>query len=148
MEGGLLLDVIVSEGAAILELFSSEDQSLLVWGDALLILDLSLDVVNGVRAFNLEGDGLAGEGLHEDLHATTETEDEVEGGLLLDVVVSKGAAVLQLLAGKDQTLLVGWDPFLVLNFGLDIVDSIGTLDFESDGLSGEGLNEDLHLQHH
>jgi hypothetical protein len=41
--------------------------------------------------------------------AATETEDEVEGGLLLDVVVAQRAAVLELLAGKDQPLLVGWD---------------------------------------
>jgi hypothetical protein len=31
----------------------------------------------------------------------------VEGGLLLDVVIGQGAAILQLLAGKDQPLLVG-----------------------------------------
>jgi len=37
---------------------------------------------------------------------TTETEDQVEGRLLLDVVVRKSAAVLELLAGEDQTLLV------------------------------------------
>ncbi len=31
-------------------------------------LDLGLDVFNGVAGLHLEGDGLAGEGLHEDLH--------------------------------------------------------------------------------
>ena len=36
----------------------------------LLVLDLGLDVVNGIRGLDLEGDGLASEGLHEDLHAT------------------------------------------------------------------------------
>ena len=46
---------------------------------------------------------------------TTETKDQVEGRLLLDVVVGKGAAVLQLLAGKDQTLLIWGDSFFVLN---------------------------------
>ena len=49
MEGGLLLDVVVSKGAAILKLLASEDETLLVRGDALLVLDLRLDVVNGVR---------------------------------------------------------------------------------------------------
>jgi len=34
----------------------------------LLVLDLGLDVIDGIRGLNLEGDGLAGEGLHEDLH--------------------------------------------------------------------------------
>ena len=41
-------------------------------------------------------------------------EDEVEGGLLLDVVVREGPAVLELLAGEDQPLLVRGDAFLVL----------------------------------
>jgi hypothetical protein len=34
VEGGLLLDVVVREGAAILELLAREDQALLVGGDA------------------------------------------------------------------------------------------------------------------
>jgi hypothetical protein len=38
----------------------------------------------------------------------------VKGGLLLDVVVRKGPAVLQLLAGKDETLLIWGDALLVL----------------------------------
>ena len=38
----------------------------------------------------------------------------MEGGLLLNVVVGKGTAVFELLAGKDQALLVGRDAFLVL----------------------------------
>ena len=61
VEGGLLLDVVVREGAAILELLAREDQALLVRGDALLVLNLSLDVVDGVGRLNLEGDGLAGD---------------------------------------------------------------------------------------
>ena len=87
MEGGLLLNVVVREGSAVLELLTGEDKSLLVGGDALLVLDLGLDVLDGVRGLNVQGDGLAGESLHEDLHATTESEDQVEGGLLLDVVI-------------------------------------------------------------
>ena len=34
----------------------------------LLVLDLGLDIVDGVRGLNLEGDGLAREGLDENLH--------------------------------------------------------------------------------
>ena len=68
VKGALLLDVVVSQGAAILELLSGEDQTLLVRGDSLLVLDLSLDVLNGVVRLHLEGDSLTGQGLHEDLH--------------------------------------------------------------------------------
>jgi hypothetical protein len=40
---------------------------------------------------------LSSEGLDEDLHTTTQAELQVNGGLLLDVVVSKGTAILKLL---------------------------------------------------
>ena len=53
VEGGLLLDVVVGEGATILELLSGEDETLLVRRDALLVLDLCLDVVDRVRGLNL-----------------------------------------------------------------------------------------------
>ena len=109
MERRLLLDVVVGQRAAVLELLAREDQALLVRGDALLVLDLGLDVVDGVGRLDLESDGLAGESLDEDLHTTAEAEHKVEGGLLLDVVVRESAAVLELLASEDQALLVRGD---------------------------------------
>ena len=33
----------------------------MVWGNALLVLDLALHIVDGVRGLNLEGDGFAGD---------------------------------------------------------------------------------------
>jgi hypothetical protein len=144
MQSRLLLNVVVGQGAAILELLAGEDQALLVWWDTLLVLNLALDIVDGVGRLDLECDGLAGESLDENLHTTTKAEDQVEGGLLLDVVVGQGATVFKLLAGEDQALLVWWDTLLVLNLALDIVDGVGRLDLEGDGLAGEGLDEDLH----
>jgi hypothetical protein len=41
---------------------------------------------------------LASESLDEDLHAFPETQRQVESALLLDVVISKGTAILKLLA--------------------------------------------------
>jgi hypothetical protein len=61
MKGGLLLDVVVRQSATVLELLASEDQALLVRRDALLVLNLALDIVDGIRGLNLEGDGLAGD---------------------------------------------------------------------------------------
>ena len=46
--------------------------------------------------------------------AASQAENQVERRLLLDVVVGQCAAVFQLLAGEDQTLLVRGDAFLVL----------------------------------
>jgi len=40
----------------------------LVWGNTFLVLDLLLDVVDGVGAFDFQGDGLAGQRLDKDLH--------------------------------------------------------------------------------
>ena len=47
------------------------------------------------------------------LAATTQAQHEVQGRLLLDVVVREGAAVLELLTSEDQTLLIGGDTLLV-----------------------------------
>ena len=47
------------------------------------------------------------------LAAAAQPQDKVQGRLLLDVVVGEGAAVFELLAGKDQALLVRRDAFLV-----------------------------------
>eukprot|EP00612_Vaucheria_litorea_P008573 CAMPEP_0171476768 /NCGR_PEP_ID=MMETSP0946-20130122/3786_1 /TAXON_ID=109269 /ORGANISM="Vaucheria litorea, Strain CCMP2940" /LENGTH=85 /DNA_ID=CAMNT_0012007091 /DNA_START=105 /DNA_END=359 /DNA_ORIENTATION=- len=65
-------------------------------------------------------------------------------GLLLNVVVTQSPAILQLLPGKNQTLLIRRNPFLILDLLLDIVDSVGGFDIESDGLSGQCFDEDLH----
>ena len=33
----------------------------------------------------------------------------MEGRLLLDIIIAEGATVFELLSGKNQALLVGWD---------------------------------------
>jgi hypothetical protein len=144
MEGGLFLDVVVLESATVLELLSSEDESLLVWGNTFFILDLGLDGFDGVGLLNFKGDGLASKSLHEDLHSTSESENEMEGRLLLDVIVLEGSAVLELLSSEDESLLVWGDSFFILNLGLDSLDGVSLLNLKSDGLSGESLDENLH----
>ena len=146
MESGLLLDVVVRKGSAVLELLTSEDKSLLIWRNTFLVLDLGLDVLNGVGWLDIEGDGLTSEGLDEDLHTTSESEDEMEGGLLLDVVVGEGSAVLELLTSEDESLLIWRNTFLVLDLSLHVFNGVGWLDVEGDRLSGKGLNEDLHCR--
>ena len=63
---------------------------------------------------------------------------------LLDVVVRKSAAILKLLSGEDQALLVGRDALLVLDLGLHIVDGVGRLHLQGDGLARQGLDKNLH----
>ena len=141
MQCRLLLDVIVRKGAAIFQLLASEDKSLLVRGDALLVLDLALHIINSVRGLDFQCDGLASQGLHENLHTTTETEDEMESALLLDIVIGQGAPVLELLARKNQALLVRRNTFLVLDLRFYIINGIGRFDLEGDGLAGESLDD-------
>jgi len=145
VEGALLLDVVVAEGAAILKLLSGEDQALLIRGDSLLVLNLLLDIIDRIRGLDIKGDSLSSEGLDENLHSTSKTKNEMEGALLLDVVVAEGTAILQLLSGEDQALLIRRDSLLVLDLLLDIIDRVRGLDIKGDGLSSEGLDENLHF---
>ena len=62
--------------------------------------------------------------VREHLHTATEAQHQVEGRLLLDVVVRQRAPVFELLASKDQPLLVWWDALLVLDLCLDVVDRV------------------------
>ena len=70
----------------------------------------------------------------------------MESGLLLDVVVRKSSAVLELLSGEDKSLLVRWDALLVLNLGFDILDRVGWLHVERNRLTREGFDKYLHFK--
>ena len=144
MEGRFLLDVVVRKSSAVLKLLSSEDESLLIGGDALLVLDFGLDILDGVRRLNVQGNGLASQSLDEDLHTTAESKHEMESGLLLNIVVRKCSAVLELLSSEDESLLIGGNALLVLDLSLDVFNGVRGLNIEGDGLSGKGLDEDLH----
>merc|ERR1740129_1090795 len=122
--GRFLLDVVVGKSTAILQLFAGKDQSLLIWGNSLLVLNLGLDIFDGVRGLHFQGNGLAGQGLDEDLHTSTETEDQMQSGLLLDVVVRKSAAIFKLFAGKDQSLLIWGNTLLVLDLCFNVLNGV------------------------
>ena len=66
---------------------------------------------------------------------TTQAQHQVEGGLLLDVVVRESAPVLQLLPREDEALLVGRDALLVLNLLLHVLDRVARLHVQRDGLA-------------
>jgi len=87
VQGGLLLNVVIRESATILQLLAGENQALLIRGDTFLVLNLRFHVVDGVGRLDLQSDRLTRKGLDEDLHSTTETQDKVEGRLLLNVVI-------------------------------------------------------------
>merc|ERR1712110_1081782 len=120
MERGLLLDVVVGKRATVLELFTREDEALLIWGDALLVLDLGFDIVYRVAGLDVQRDRLACQGFHEDLHAAPKAEHQMERGLFLDVVVRKCETVLELLTREDEALLIRGDASLSWIFALTL----------------------------
>ena len=78
MEGRFFLDVVVRQGAPIFQLLAGEDQPLLIWGDAFLVLDLSFNIFYGVTGLHLKGDGLASQGFDKDLHGSTVKRKEIQ----------------------------------------------------------------------
>ena len=144
VKGGLILNVVVTQGATIFEMCAGKDQVLLVWGDSFLVLDLGFDIPDGVRSYHFKSDGPACEHLDKDLHTIPQAEHQVKGVVFLDVVVTQAMIIFKLLASKQQKLLVCGDSFLVLDFGLDISNGVGSYHFKNDGLACEGLDKDLH----
>merc|ERR1711899_544426 len=104
MKSRFLLDIVVRQGPAIFQLLASKDQPLLIRRDTFFVLNFGFDVLDGIRSLNLKGDGLACKGLDENLHPSSESQDEVKSRFLLDIVVGQGPAIFQLLASKDQPL--------------------------------------------
>ena len=47
--------------------------------------------------------------------ATSKSKYQVESGFLLDVVIRESSSIFELLSGKDESLLIGWDAFLILD---------------------------------
>ncbi len=62
--------------------------------------------------------------IHLYLSLLTQAENQVEGGLLLDVVVGESTPVLQLFAGEDQSLLIRRNPLLILDLLLDALNRV------------------------
>ena len=87
MESRLLLDVVVGESSTILELLSGENESLLVWRDSLLVLNLRLDVVDRVGGLDLEGDRLSGKGCRNKSQIETQNRNQVEYSLFTKICI-------------------------------------------------------------
>jgi len=138
------LNIVVWQGSAIFQLFSGEDQTLLIRRNSFFVLDLGLNVLDGVRGFDLQGDGFSGQGLDEDLHTSPQPQNQVKSGLFLDIIIAQGSAIFQLFSGEDQTLLIRRNSFFVLDFGLHIFNGVRCLNFQSNSLASQGLDEDLH----
>ena len=61
MDSRFLQNCVVTKFSPVLELLPGKDEPLLVRGDTLLVLDLGLDVFDGVGVFHLESQYLTGQ---------------------------------------------------------------------------------------
>ena len=67
MKGRFLLNVVVRERKAILKLLSHKNEMLLIRWNTFLVLDLCLNIADGVRRLHIEGNGFALESFYENL---------------------------------------------------------------------------------
>jgi hypothetical protein len=67
----------------------------------------------------------------------------VKRRLFLYVVIRQGPAVLELLPGEDQALLVRRDALIGLDLGRDVVEVFLSLHGERGGLARQRLHDDL-----
>jgi len=126
-------------------LLTSEDQTLLLRRDSLFVLNLGFHVGDRVVGLDVQGDGFPREGLDKDLHGTsTKAKDKMKCGFFLNVVVRKSSPIFELFTGEDQSLLLWWDSFFVLNLSLDVCDGVVGLYIKRDGFSRKGLDKYLH----
>ena len=96
VQHGLLLGIVVRDRVAILELLVVEDQALLLFRDALLVLDDGFEGGDGGVGLHNDSDGLACGDRHEDLHAlgvVVLVAGVLVAGVLVVVVVALGVVV-------------------------------------------------------
>ena len=105
--------------------------NLLLWSDVTVMTTLSLSAVHSLNwkssitlsanhLFALELSGKSGE-IRLDFHgshtATSESQNQMEGGLLLDIVVREGSSIFELLSSEDEPLLIWRNTFFILDLG-------------------------------
>ena len=105
--------------------------NLLLWSDVSVMTTLSLSAVDSLwwksnvtlsanHFFALELSGESSEiwlNFHLTHTSASKSEDEMEGGLFLDIVVRKGSSILKLLTSEDKSLLIWGNTFFILDLG-------------------------------
>ena len=145
MESGFFLDIVIRESSSVFKLFTGKDESLLIWWDSFFVLDFGFDILNGVWGLNIKSDCLTSEGLDKDLHTTSESEYKVKCGLFLDVIIWESSSIFQLFTSKNESLLIRWDTFFVLDLCFDVLNGVWSFDIECNCFTCEGFYEYLHV---
>jgi hypothetical protein len=143
MKRRLLSNVVVAESSTVLKLPSIKDQSLLVWRNALFVLNFRLHILNCIAALYINRHGLASLKPDKDLKSTYQPQRKMKRRLLSNVVVAESSTVLKLPSIKDQSLLVWRNALFVLNFRLHILNCIAALYINRHGLASLKPDKDL-----
>jgi hypothetical protein len=143
LKGGVILDLAVRKSEPILHVLlmcsgpillvpRSKEEPLESYRYALHLVNLLLDIVDGIGALNLKHKSLSCKLLDEDLHQPrSEAQDEVEIGSIPDVIIGQSTAALELLpAVKEEALLGRVNAILIFNGRLEAVDGICALNIE------------------
>ena len=77
-------------------------------------------------------------------HTSHEAQHQQKCGFIWNVVIGERAAIFQLLASKDEALLVRWDPFLVLDRCMHVINGVTGLHVQCNGFAREGFDEKQH----
>ena len=117
MHLGLPLDVVVAEHVIIVQLLALEDQVLLVGRDAPLVLDLGLQVGGGGVRRDIQGDRLARDGLHEDLHVLARVAGLINYNIKQIIIIVRNIYNIKLVSDNKNllglVLLVDGAPFVL-----------------------------------
>ena len=132
MVSRLRLDQVSNDSEAIFRLICNGAFFQLICNEAIFQLICSKDV------------GVSSEFLNEDLHTSSQSGKEMEGGFLLDVVVGEGSSILELLSSEDKSLRISLQALFVLDYLLNFLNGVSWLDLEGDGLSVQSYDKDLH----
>jgi hypothetical protein len=110
-------------------LHSDSALNLLLWSDVSVMTTLSLSAVDSLwwksdialSADHLLSLELSSQGSEswfnlDGSHTTTsQSEDQVECGFLLDVVIRESSSIFELLSSEDESLLIWGNTFFILN---------------------------------
>ncbi len=104
-------------------------------------MDFGFEGFNSIGLINIDGHCFTREGLDEDLHSSTsEPEDHIHAGSVLDVVIGHGSSVFELLSSEDESLLLCRDTFPIEELGFDAFNCFVFFDVHGDDFSCEGFD--------
>ncbi|VDO15485.1 unnamed protein product [Brugia timori] len=92
------MNIIIGQCATVLQLLARKDQSLLIWWNAFLVLNLCFDIFDSIRSLHFECYGFTRQSLYKNLHSSAQSKHQMQSRFLLDVIIRKRATIFQLLS--------------------------------------------------